>query len=61
MATRGEVALIMIDEAKSLGIINNEVFSIILITILLVTLITPILLHFSFQKPQKNELKVAEI
>lgn len=50
MATRGEVALIMAAEAQKIGLINEEIFSIIIITILLVTLITPILLHFSFKK-----------
>jgi len=52
MATRGEVALIMADEAKKIGLINEEIFSIVIITVLLVTLITPILLHFSFKKKE---------
>ncbi len=50
MATRGEVALIMADEAKKLGLINEEIFSIVIITVLLVTIITPMLLHYSFMK-----------
>lgn len=49
MATRGEVALIIADEAKKIGLINEEVFSIVIITVMLVTLITPILLHYSFK------------
>ncbi len=49
MATRGEVALIMADEAKKIGLINEEIFSIVILTVLLVTLITPILLHYSFK------------
>lgn len=57
MATRGEVAFIMIDEAKQLGMINEEVFSIIVITIFLVTFITPILLHLSFRKEKTEEQK----
>lgn len=55
MATRGEVALIMADEAKKIGLINEEIFSIVIITVLLVTLITPILLHASFIKKDKLE------
>lgn len=55
MATRGEVALIMASEAKKIGIINEEIFSIVIITVLLVTLITPILLHYSFK--QKNVIE----
>ncbi len=56
MATRGEVALIMANEAKKLSLINEEIFSIIIITVLLVTMITPVLLHYSFKtKETKNE------
>lgn len=59
MATRGEVALIMASEAKKIGIINEEIFSIVIITVLLVTLITPILLHYSFK--QKNVIEEESI
>lgn len=55
MATRGEVALIMANEAKKIGLINEEIFSIVIITVLLVTLITPILLNYSFQTKNKIE------
>ena len=50
MATRGEVALIIADEAKKISLINDEVFSIVIITVMLVTLITPILLQYSFKR-----------
>lgn len=55
MATRGEVALIMANEAKKISLINEEIFSIVIITVLLVTLITPILLNYSFQTKNKIE------
>ena len=55
MATRGEVALIIADEAKKIGLINEEVFSIVIITVMLVTLITPILLHYSFKRNNNIE------
>lgn len=55
MATRGEVALIIADEAQKIGLINEEVFSIVIIMVLLVTLITPILLHYSFER--KNSIE----
>ena len=55
MATRGEVALIMANEAKKLALINEEIFSIIIITVLLVTMITPILLHYSFKTKENKE------
>lgn len=60
MATRGEMAFIMIDEAKKIGLITEEVFSIIVITVFLVTIITPILLHLSFKNKEtviKEELQ----
>ena len=55
MATRGEVALIIADAAKGVQLINEEVFSIVVITVMLVTLITPILFHSSFQKSHNLE------
>jgi len=58
MATRGEVALIMADEAEKVGLIDENVFSIVIITVLLVNLITPILLHCSFRKKNNIEENV---
>lgn len=55
MATRGEVALIIADEAEKIGLINEEVFSIVIITVMLVTLITPLLLHYSFNKTEEEK------
>lgn len=57
MATRGEVALIMANEAKKIGLINEEAFSIVIITVLLVTIITPVLLHYSFKSKNENNGK----
>ena len=56
MATRGEVALIIADEAKKINLISEEVFSIVIITVMLVTLITPVLLHYSFERNNKEVL-----
>lgn len=58
MATRGEVALIIADEAKKINLINEEAFSIVIITVMLVTLITPVLLHYSFKKNEKEALNI---
>lgn len=60
MATRGEVALIIADAAKEIQLINEEVFSIVVITVMFVTLITPILLHYSFQKSHRLEEAITE-
>lgn len=59
MATRGEVALIIADEAKKINLINEEVFSIVIITVMLVTIVTPILLNYSFKKNNKETEKVS--
>ena len=61
MATRGEVALIMAAEAQKIGLIDEEISSIVIITILLVTLITPILLHCSFKKKVNVEEESKEV
>lgn len=55
MSTRGEVALIMAEEARMINLINDEIFSIVIVTVLLVTLISPILLYFSFKKKRIEE------
>lgn len=60
MSTRGEVALIMAEEAERINLINNEIFSIVIVTVLLVTLITPILLHYSFKKKNNFEKEVLD-
>lgn len=60
MSTRGEVALIMLEEAIEINLIDSEIFSIILVSILLVNIIAPILLNLSFEKNKKIEEKVEE-
>ena len=60
MSTRGEVALIMAEEAERINLINNEIFSIVIVTVLLVTLITPILLHYSFKKKNNFEKEILD-
>lgn len=56
MSTRGEVALIMLEEAIETNLINSEIFSIILVSILLVNIVSPILLNLSFEKNKKEEI-----
>lgn len=50
MVTRGEISFIMIEEAKKMLMITDEIFSILVITIAIVSFITPIFLHLSFRK-----------
>lgn len=55
MSTRGEVSLIMLEAAAELALIQEESFSIVLVAILLVNLVSPILLNMSFEKNRKEE------
>lgn len=55
MVTRGEISFIMIEEAKKTLLITNEIFSILVITIALVSFVTPIFLHLSFRKKHEEE------
>ncbi len=48
-----ELALIMLEAAVELALIQETSFSIILVAILLVDLISPILLNMSFEKNKK--------
>lgn len=57
MATRGEVALIMVEEALRLGIIGQEAFSIVVISILLITLISPVLFALSYRPKVLNWIR----
>ena len=57
MAARGEVALILVEEALRLGIIGQEVFSIIVISILITTLITPVLFALSYKPKILNWIR----
>ena len=45
MISRGEVGLIVATLGLTHGIINQEVFSITVVTVIVVTLVTPIILH----------------
>ena len=55
MIPRGEVGLIFASIGKSLGVLDNNLFSIIIIVVLLTTLVTPPLLKWAVDR---NEIKV---
>lgn len=61
MATLGEISLIMVEEALRLGIIGYEVFSIVVISILIITLISPILFNISFKPRFVNWIKQSSL
>lgn len=51
MIPRGEVGLIFAAAGKALGVVNDEVFSIIVIVVILSTLVTPPLLAWLLKRP----------
>jgi len=55
MAPRGEVGLIFAAVGKSLGVVNDEEFSIIVIMVILTTLITPPILGALIKRKQARE------
>jgi Kef-type K+ transport system membrane component KefB len=56
MAPRGEVGLIFATSGKALGVVSDEVFSVIVIMIILTTLLTPPILTYVLK--QHDELNV---
>lgn len=51
MISRGEVALIIANIGLAAGVINKEIFSVMVIMTLATTLVTPILLRLVFKRP----------
>ncbi|EKE05999.1 MAG: Sodium/hydrogen exchanger [uncultured bacterium] len=58
MVPRGEVGLIFATIGKTLGVVSDEVFSIIVIMVILTTLLTPPILTYLLKKSAKNETPV---
>ncbi len=54
MVPRGEVGLIFATMGKSLGVVTDEVFSIIVIMVILTTLLTPPILTYLIKKEDKK-------
>ena len=54
MVSRGEVGLIVANVGLTAGWLNNEIFSAIVVTVLITTLVTPIMLRAAFQSKPPN-------
>jgi len=50
MVPRGEVGLIFVNEGKKLGVVNEEVFAVAIIVVIVSTLLTPIFLNYLIKK-----------
>ena len=55
MAARGEVSLIITNVCLDMGIINSEIFTITIITIVLATLISPLILSLTFDREKTKK------
>lgn len=55
MACRGEIALIMLDKALDVQLISNEIFSMMLVTIIIVTFCAPVLLQIRLRRGKFSE------
>lgn len=55
MVSRGEVALIVAQKGHKLGLINNDMFSPIVLMVVITTILTPILLKNTMPKADKEE------
>jgi Kef-type K+ transport system membrane component KefB len=54
MVPRGEVGLIFASIGKTLGVVDDALFSAIVIMVILTTLVTPVLLRYSLQRSDKR-------
>ena len=54
MAPRGEVGLIFAVTGKALGVVNDEVFSVIVTVVILTTLLTPPILTAVIGRADKS-------
>lgn len=57
MIARGEVGLVVTSLGVRMGIIGNEVFSAVLILIIVAIIITPVLLPMVFKEPEEQVVK----
>jgi Kef-type K+ transport system membrane component KefB len=57
MISRGEVGLIVAGIGVQQGIISSEIFTVVVVLVLLTTLITPLLLRYAFPRPIVPQLK----
>lgn len=55
MVGRGEVVLILTHKAMEMGVITNNTFTAIIITVIFCAVVTPILLKLSYRSEIKNE------
>lgn len=55
MVSRGEVALIVADKGKALGLMGDDLFGPVVIMVVITTIITPIFLKIAFSEKHKSK------
>jgi len=61
MACRGEIALVMLDAALESHLISNEIFSMMLVTLVIITFVAPILLQIRLKRDHFKEIEQEQI
>jgi Kef-type K+ transport system membrane component KefB len=57
MVSRGEVGLIVAGVGVSNGLIQADVFTVVVIMVIVTTLLTPPLLRWTFQREEANDAR----
>ncbi|MCR5798215.1 MAG: cation:proton antiporter [Eubacterium sp.] len=57
MISRGEVALIVAEKGRQVGLIAEDMFAPVVLVVIVTTLLTPILLKMVFPKPDQKKIK----
>jgi Kef-type K+ transport system membrane component KefB len=61
MVSRGEVGLIIASVGIEAGLMNEEIFSVIVLMVVVTTLLTPLLLRFLYRYKKQQEQKIAAL
>ena len=59
MVSRGEVALIVASKGMAVGLMSQDLYGPVIITVVITTIITPILLKFVFNEKKSRQQKPA--
>ncbi|QIL46274.1 cation:proton antiporter [Vagococcus coleopterorum] len=57
MVSRGEMALIIVQMGRSLGLLSGNVYSAIVVSIIIATLVSPLLIKFFIEKGEPTQLE----
>jgi len=61
MACRGEIALVMLDTALESGLISHEIFSMVLVAIVIIAFVAPVLLQIRLRRGKFGEEIITDV